>query len=236
MLGLLAFSNVSAQIDCTAFSCIYLPFVTKAEDVPLEPAPSPTVAPTPAPSTVFVRSQRDFFVGNSLYIVGEVVNGTSSPVYFVKITARFFNASNQLIAVEDTFAYLTKTEPNQRNPFKMILSNAPRDISRTELTLEWLSTSILEYQAVTVLNQATRDNFGVEVFGEVRNDQSFQFSNVEVVVTFYDAGGGVIDTDFGFASSTILAPGATSIYSIKTFERELNFASYVVQAQGYRTP
>jgi hypothetical protein len=107
---------------------------------------------------------------------------------------------------------------------------------RYELTLAFQTSSVLNYQPISVLSQQIRDNFGVEVFGEIRNDQPKEMRSVEVVVTFYDASGAVVDTDFGFPSSTTLAPGATSIYQISTFDENLTFASHVVQAQGYLAP
>jgi hypothetical protein len=170
----------------------------------------------------------------TLYVVGEVWNGTAAAVYYVNIEARFYDANDQLVAVEDTYTSLTMTSPGQANPFKLLLFNAPTTIARYELALTYQSDGILDYRAITVLSQQTRDNNGVEVFGEIRNDAESTVRPPQVVVTFYDEIGHVLNTDTTFTSSD-LATGQTAVYSIKTFE-DIPYTSLSVQAQSYLVP
>lgn len=194
-----------------------------------------TPTPTP-PTSVRVRSERSYGENTTRYVIGEVINESFIPVYAVKITAQFYDAANQLVATEDTYTSLSVTRPGERNPFKLVLSNAPSSVSRYELVLSWNTTGFLDYQPITVLSQQTRDNFGVEVFGEIRNDQDREMRSIRVVATFYDSAGNVLETSAGFPSITTLAPGATSPYKISTFKSDLTFASYIVQAEGYLVP
>jgi hypothetical protein len=202
------------------------------------PTATSTATPTTNPLLIQVRSHRSFSVtayGPSLYVVGEVENKSSSPIYYVVVMVKFYDAANQFVATASSDAYLRKTAPGQRNPFKVGLSNPPNDISRYEFILAW-STSSSYYQPVTVLNQQTRDNGGIEVFGEVRNDQSHELSSVKVVVAFYDAAGEVVDTNYNYATVSTLTPGAISTYSVHTSydsNPSLVFSSLNVQAEGY---
>lgn len=189
----------------------------------------------PPSSTILVRNSTSYTSSSFRYVVGEVVNTGSRPVWSVKVGAKFFDANNQIVAVADTYTSLDQTDPSATNPFKIIVSNAPTSITRYELTTSWSTTSYLEYRPATVLSQGTRNNYGVEVFGEVRNDNARELRGVEIAVTFYDAAGNVIATDTGYPSSSSLLPGTSSIYRVSTY-RTFTYATYRVQAQGYLAP
>jgi len=216
------------------------PTATPTRAPTLTPSPTRTPIPTLTPTvipTVHVRSYRTFTVSTgSLYVVGEVENSTSKVAYFVQVIGRFYDASNALVATDSTYTFLTKTSPGQRNPFKLILSNAPAGITRIDLSVTSSSSSILNYQAATILSQLTRDNFGLEVFGELQNPHARELRSIELAVTFYDAVGNVYDADFGFPDISPLAPGAISTYKVSTFEDNLAGLAFIVQAQGYLAP
>lgn len=221
---------VAAQepLDCTIHQCARLPLILYPEQ--------PTLTPTQPPAALAVLSSRGYMRGTTYYIVGELLNGTNKPAYFVKVTATLYDAANQLIATDATYGYLTKTNTGQRNPFKIFVLNAPTNIDHYKLTLSSNSSSSLDYRPVTILSQFVRDNFGPEVFGELRNDEIKELKSIRVVATFYDAQGAVVMVDIGYPSVTTLAPGATSPYKVSTLEKDLVYSTFVVQAEGYVTP
>lgn len=136
-------SVVIAQIPSnTLFS-----FVTKGDPTSLPPTPFPptTVPPTPSPSTVTVLSSRGYRSSSSYYVVADVANTTSNTLYYVQVEARFYNVNNQLMAVSDGLTFLRQTHPQQRNSFKIVLSNAPSDIAHYALSLSWNTSSGLQY-------------------------------------------------------------------------------------------
>ena len=230
MILVTTFTSAQAQATCSTNRCIYLPLVIKGDIL--------NTTPPLIQGDVGVRSVRVFrsTYGSSLYIAGEILNTTSLPIYFTKIAARFYDSSGTLVATEDTYTYLTATFPSQRNPFKIILSNPPANMATFNLSLTYSNNGLLDYQPISILSQQTRDNSGIEVFGEVKNTQTREMRSIEVAVTFYDSMNNVLDVDFGFPSATTLAPDATSPYSIKTFEQALQFNTLVVQGQGYVAP
>lgn len=232
MLVWLSLASAWAQAgsDCATQTCIYLPMIERQV--------APTAQPTPAepPATLHIKSSRGLFKGTSYYVAGEVFNGTTSPKYFVQVVGKFYDADDQLVATDDTFTFLTKTAPGQVNPFRLIIGDAPATIARYELMLGSALNDSLNYQPITVRLQQVRDHGGVEVFGEVRNDQVRELHGIEVAVTFYDQAGNVVDADFDFPAQTTLAPGATSPYKVSTFETTLIYAKVVVQGQGYLAP
>jgi hypothetical protein len=216
--------------DCGAQTCIYLPMMEQH----VVPTAHPT--PTEVPATLHIKSSRGLFKGTSYYVAGEVFNGTASPKYFVQVVGKFYDANDQLVATDDTFTFLTKTAPGQANPFRLIIGDAPATIARYELMLGSALNESLNYQPITVRLQQVRDHAGVEVYGEVRNDQLHELRGIEVAVTFYDRAGNVVDADFDFPAQTTLAPGAASPYKVSTFETALVYTNVVVQGQGYLAP
>lgn len=57
-----------------------------------------------------------------------------------------------------------------------------------------------------------RNNSGMEVFGEVRNDQPRELRGVLVAIAFYDAQKRVIEMGYSYATVTTFGPGSASIY------------------------
>jgi hypothetical protein len=206
--------------------------------------PTPTTTPepsaTPVIPSVHVRSYRmsrsPSASAQALIVVGEIENGTNQPVFLTRVSGKFYDGFGTLIATQDTYALFNRTDPGQRNPFRMLLLNPPSSIVSMTFTLTPNSSSSLTYVPATVVSQQTRDNVGVEVFGEVRNDQAKDAKNILVAATFYDSVGGVFDVVWSDANISPLAPGALSTYKISTFNTNLNDMSYTVQAQGYLSP
>ncbi|GIV79121.1 FxLYD domain-containing protein [Litorilinea aerophila] len=206
---------------------------------PVTPTPTPTPTgsptPTPAPSTVFLRSHRSYIQGSSLYVVGEVMNGSPVPVYNVKVIATFYDSGGRLIGAQETMTLLPETAPTQANPFKLQLNTTPAAVSRYDLALIWDDISLLEYDRVTVIREEVSDEPVLEVRGELRNDQPVEVRDLRVVVTFYDADLNVLDVFPGTVGSTTLAPGATTSYTITTDKQNFKYESFLVQTQGVLT-
>jgi hypothetical protein len=215
---------------CEQQYCVYLPALREPEIVNRSPAP-----PT---SEVHVRSvQVRRPTLSSLNLVGEVLNPTAAPRFFVELTARFFNADGVLIAEESSNVDLPRLGPGARGPFLIYLANPPVELaSYTIAVSDGRESTTLEYRDAEVLSTATRDNFGLEVYGELRNPASRELRGVTVAATFYDAAGNVVEVEDGFSSPLNIGPGATASYALPTFERNLSYTRIQVQAQGYLAP
>lgn len=207
------------------------------------PSPTPlptataTVAPTPLPDGVYTLSSRGYMSGSSYIVFAELINGRDSTVCFTKVVGKFYDAYGSLVATGDSYAMFDNLASQQKSPVELIVTNAPSGITGYTLDISWQnSCSIFKYRNVTILSQSIRDDYGAEVFGEVRNDNPQTLKSVEVVVTFYDGAGGIRYADLGYLSgSTELASGQTGVYSISTFQKDLMPYPYVVQSQGYFT-
>jgi hypothetical protein len=247
------YSAAYAQGTCEQTNCVYLPLIDHLGVAPTPTAtatfvptafptdtstptsiPTPTATPTPILPTLSIKSDHIIRQPGFLYVVGEVLSMGAGSAYFVNIQAKFFDANNQLVATTDGYTVLTLTSSGMVNPFKLTLTNPPDTATQYQLGLTYQSNGSLDYRAITVLSQQVRDNFGVEVFGEVRNDAENTLRPPVVVVTFYDASGGVVDV-YSTSINGDLAKGQTTTYTIQTFS-QISYTSYKVQAQSYLVP
>jgi hypothetical protein len=215
---------------CEEAYCIYLPALRQPEIVNRSPAPTT--------SEVHVRNvQVRRPSPTTLNLVGELLNPTAAPVFFVELTARFFNASGHLITEESTNADLPRLGPGARSPFLIYLANPPAALaSYTIAVSDGRQSTTLDYRDAEVISVETRDNFGLEVYGQLRNPNSRELRGVTVAVTFYDSAGNVVEVEDGFSTPLNIPVGATASYAMPTFERNLSFARMHVQAQGYLAP
>jgi hypothetical protein len=229
LIALLVAAPASAQAACSRANCIYLPGITRPE--PLRNVTPPAAADALQVRSVTVKRSST----SSLRLEGEIVNATPVPVYSVQVTARFLDDAGQLAATNDAYAMLSRIDPGQRSPFRLSLSNPPATLASYSLGLDGNDSSILDYRQAQIVSSSVRDNFGVEVFGDVRNPEASELRSVEVVIAFYDGAGNVVAVDNGFASPSSLAGGVTAPYRVSTFE-QFTYATMHVQAEGYLAP
>jgi hypothetical protein len=82
-----------------------------------------------------------------------------------------------------------------------------------------------------VLSKHIGNTAGVEVFGNIRNEQGVTLNDLRVGVTFYDASGNVVWVEQGIPDTGLLAPGKQTTYHART-GRVFSYARFVVQAEG----
>lgn len=194
--------------------------------------PSPTSTATPVPPLVVdAIHDTSYRYGDALYIVGEVVNRSPRTAYNARIAARYYDDQHALVAVSEGYARLSRIDAQQRMSFYVFLYNAPTTITSYDLTVTAQPETILDYQPLTVISTKTRNNNGVEVFGEIRNDAAVPINNIVAAATFYNADGDVVHVDADYMNVN-LAPGQTDVYQMSTF-RDFVFTRVEVQAQGY---
>lgn len=206
-------------------SKIYLPQVSYS------PTPSPTPSPPPM-YPILVASSRSYMASTILYVVGEVVNFSTTPAYFVTIDARFYNEAGERVASARGYSFRSQLDAQQRSPFRIGLSPAPAGIVRYELTVSNGPTSAFKLQPVTVVSSAARGTGPVEVYGHVRNDTTSEIRGVSVFVTFYDSSGNVVDVAATGGSIVSLQPGAVAAYSLWSVDENLEYVTYTVTTEG----
>ncbi|MGD9934943.1 MAG: FxLYD domain-containing protein [Dehalococcoidia bacterium] len=146
------------------------------------------------------------------FVVGELANGRSNAVERVELTAKFFNAQGQALAVDGdiTYADLEVIPAGGDSPFSFAIVSPPAPIASFTITVSGVTDPAIlpAVEGITTSVDDTRTEGAFRfVTGIVRNDSSFTWSNVTVLVAYYDAAGRVVRTDLTFPMDEVLAPG-----------------------------
>ena len=204
------------------------------------PTSTPTHTPTPTeqPGDVDVLSNHSHHVSSigSLWIVGEVHNGTSDDLRFVRVTANVFSSSGQLLDTDYSYVSLDNLPAGEKGCFNVLFSPEPPGWGYYVFEDPTYRTDGDNLPHLTVVNDSGSYDatFGdYEIIGLVRNDHGSRVEYVSPIGTLYDGPGTVIGCDFTYVSSTHLDPGQTSSFKLWYFGRDYSdAASYRVQVDG----
>ncbi len=201
--------------------------------------PIPTDTPKPKPKGVHILPNYTDFTSSidTFHVVGEVQNDTGDSIRFVKISANFYDAQNNLIDTDFSFGRIDILPPGDKTCFNLFLDDVPVGLDHYEFEAPTYSTSPDQLPALTVLSHSgsVTDIFDwYEIIGEVRNDHGSRVDFVSPIGTLYNASGDVLDCDFTFVNSTHLDPGQKSSFKM-TFVLRGEYdsvASYRLQVDG----
>ncbi len=176
-------------------------------------------------------THRSYSEGSTLYVVGEAINGSKTPVYNLTIIATFYDTAGNLVGATEALTFLPQTLPTQANPFKLQLSNAPSTVHSYELRVRWDELTLRSYDRATITREEVHQESGTQIVGDIRNDHRSVLQDLNVVATFYDETGAVLEVVTGRSSTTDLEPNATATFSIQS-RQNIAFDSYLVQIEG----
>ncbi|WBL37019.1 FxLYD domain-containing protein [Tepidiforma flava] len=199
------------------------PFAPTATPTPRPPTATPTAAqptptprpptatPTPAPSGLRLQGV-NWYVNTTgtIYVMGIVVNGLSTPVELVRINVRFYNASGQLLATDTTYADVSIIPAGGSSPFWTLLLNPPPGVASVEAVLGTYSVSSrppITGLTPTVTNIYRSSSIALRVVGTVRNDSSATYQFTRVIAAYVDSAGYVIRIETDYLEPSTLAPG-----------------------------
>lgn len=190
------------------------------------PLPTATPTQTAQPAGVMARNGtwRPSSYGTSLYVMGEVYNGTPNAIEFVRVTANFYSASGTLLATDYTYADLGAIPAYGDAPFKVILLDYPDGIA--SVTVQVTDYDLADfYPVVTGLNLQVTNTYltdwgSMHIVGTVTNNSGTIWDYVQPIVAFYDDAGRVIETDFTFTSPTTIPPGQTATFDLLIIDGE----------------
>ena len=185
----------------------------------LTPTPTQTASPTSLPAGVIVLSSSAFTPEYSsfLYIVGEVLNNTTTNVEWIEISATLRDSSGNVVGSDSTYSDIDTLTPGMKSPF-WILASIPPAWSTYELHVSYDTTSDQPYP-LEILNQTSYfDSYGgFHVTGEVRNQYAVERTFVKAFVTMYDINGKVIGTNYTYTNPDDILPGQTASFEVEVF-------------------
>jgi hypothetical protein len=204
---------------------VYLPIVIREltptpSPTPLStPTPTPTLTPTatstPLPAGVLILSSNTIVpYGNTLYVIGEVLNNTGSSVGFVRINATLRDANGNVVDSDYSYAFITIISAGMKSPFRVIFFSPP-SWSTYDLVATWDTTSAQTYPLELLNSTSYFDDYDeFHVVGEVRNQYSEDRTSVEAYVTLYNVYGQVIGVGSTYTNPNDLVPGQTASFDV----------------------
>ena len=163
------------------------------------------------------------------HIVGEVLNAGDVWLHYVKITGTLKNANGQVVDVETAYALLDYLPPGAKSPFELIELDKAKisAIASYSLILEFDQATSTPASSLTIQGATSSiDSIGIlEVVGEVKNNGLATSNSTEIIATFYDNAGKVIDVGSTYTSPSDIPP--SQMYGFKVFGPSSPISSHV---------
>ena len=150
-------------------------------------------------------------------MVGEVKNGASTPVEFVRINAGFYDSAGNVVASDSGYACLDVIPAGGDAPFYILVLDPPSNIARYTLQVDGRATSKQAATGLELSGISTRtDSSGdLHVSGQVTNRSTVTYRFVEICAAYYNAAGDVIRTDSSYARPDTLTPSQSGTFEVE---------------------
>jgi hypothetical protein len=167
----------------------------------------------------------------STYIVGEVRNNLSDLVQYVQIVGRFYDSTGLLIDTDFTYTDLDLLRPGEKSPFRLIITDesVAQRIDNYTLAVNWdpvfADPSAVANATVLTIQEGEHrinDNGWYEIVGEVVNGGTDDTEFVEVVATYYDEAGQVINTDFTYTDPSDIPAGQSAPFELTVLDEDIS--------------
>jgi hypothetical protein len=198
------------------------------------------VAVPPPPPGVYILPNHYAFVEDVfnwyLYIMGEVVNGTSHTIRSIKISVVVYDDQGRIIETGSAWIFgLDKLGPGDKTCFEIQLVE-PDNWAYYEFEIPAYQTASEELPNLLIINDnGLYDPVSGDytLLGQVRNEHGTTVEAVRVVGTLYNITGSVLGCQWHYVNSTDLAPDQTSAFKLEYDDRDFADAvSYRLQADG----
>ncbi|GAB4444428.1 MAG: hypothetical protein Kow0031_26880 [Anaerolineae bacterium] len=210
------------------------PAAPPATRPPLTPVQtSPQV--TAAPGDLVVVSHQSYVDSLGWYhIVGEVQNNAGTPMEYVEVIAKLYNAEKEVIGTKLTFTAPDVIAPGASAPFDII--------ALRQAQWEQIESYSLQVKGDVSTNTTPQDLVLVSQSGQIENDLLVvggQVQNVgdapvlaKLIVTLYDSDLNVINTSWSYADEGIIPANGVSGFEVKVLHKtDPNNFSYRIQIE-----
>lgn len=207
-------------------------------------SPTPTAPPTATAAggtptgEVVVINPSIVSYDDTVFIYGEVENGTSQSISVDQINAQLFSAGSP-VGEEQGYADPAIILPGERAPFDVYLSDAP-SFDDAKFEVVWEPTEEAPFSGVRVITEVVSqaESTGeVSVNGLVKNELDTNVELTDVIAVFYDDQGTVLRVLRIPVSSpgNILNPGEVAPFGTFVWPPLKEYANYRLVVVGYPT-
>ena len=146
----------------------------------------------------------------SINIIGEVRNDSPEVVGTVQIVGSFYDSSGRLIDTSSTYADLSQLRPGEKSSFRLGITDESVGERMDNYTLSINSNPVFGEPKpaalrIEISEQRLNEYGWYDIVGEITNTGNRDTSLVEVIATFYDETGQLIESEFTFLTSAVPA-------------------------------
>ncbi len=170
----------------------------------------------------------------SMYIIGEVRNASDQAVQYVEIVADLYDGSDALLESTYSYAFRDIIPAGESSPFNIYFTDEI-DFDRVDIVAQGDPTNDVPFIGLDLVHhtQYDEDEF-VYVIGQMQNNSTEAVEFAEVMATFYNESGEIVNTGYTFSEHDIILPGEISPFSI-FIDKVDGIASYDLMLQGDST-
>ena len=199
------------------------------------------VATASASADIRIVSHSQHRSPDEVHIAGEVINEGSSNADFIEVTARLLSSSNQQVGTESSYTLLDILAPGEKSPFHLVFA-PPTNYHHYPLSVTATDTAEAPNHnfTVRVTNTSTDADGDRHINGEVTNNNETRAEAVQVVFTFYNAEGGVVEAEVAFPETLdfepALDPGETAPFELILTSEARSYATFAAVAESSSPP
>ena len=225
-------SSISADDEILEFLPAILSGVKVDPPTPPPTPPKPTPPPLPPGVTVLPTQSYLKDYSGDLQIVGEIYNNTSSTIKYVEINANVFNGTS-LVATDYTFTVRDLVPPKTKACFK-IYTDYPGAYSRVDFepVSYWNTSDRQPSLSLSNISKQLDYSGDIKIIGIIKNNESTSVNYPNVIGTFYNSNGMVIDCSYTYANTYPLYQGQSSSFEMYTNAPGNLTVYYALQTDG----
>jgi hypothetical protein len=220
-------ASTSTAVSAT-FTPTSLPSVTQTATADTSNAPG-----------LDVLSSQGYAMNDGFYIVGELLNNTSTPMGDIKITATYYyqRAGKPVVVGTKDGSTLLDVIPSEGKapfvigPFMLVVNNAG-PVTWYDLHEEGQAAALPRQDQVV---QTTANSYSagswLYVRGEIQNKGTTDAKFVKVIITLYDPNDKIVDAISTYTNPNIISAGGYAPFTAST-EYWPNFDHFSVQVQA----
>ena len=185
-------------------------------------AAGPVAQGTVPSGTVGVVSAQGYFSDEPCpcfaWVVGEVLNLTSTRRVGVSVTVTFYDGNDVVQGTAEAPVYLERLAPGSVSPFLVEVEGTPDETWTYLLSVDPGTTAAQPGGGLRVTQGATTSGSGlVQYHGTITNPNPFPVEFVDANVTLYNSAGNVIDVWWAYTDPDVIPAFGSEDYEVEFF-------------------